>query len=172
MRRSYCDWDTTQGQALGEPYAEEEARRRFDAGERCTLLVGDDVNHPGVVLGADGGGTTVTVTWLDALQRPELMYRFAVQFDTPRWPPNQLLLDATRITMYDDADEQRLPDVRPAYTEYYAFAADGRYNGIRGRRGHVDVEETTGALEPEHLEVQMEPVPRFGDWDSLLRQER
>lgn len=169
VRRTYCDWKYGYGKIRNEPYPEEEARRRFESGERCTLLVGRDIKEPRVVLQADLCGARIEVTWLDTFQRPELMYLFVVQKDAD-WPKDKLLLEQTRISMYDT--DERPPGVRAAYNEYYAFHADGKYYGTRGKRDGVDVEETTGQLEPEQLDLQIEPVPAFGEWDSLLRQER
>lgn len=169
MKRTFCDWNATSGEALGEPYSDEEARRRFEGGERCTVLVGDTVDQATIVMEIDRAGTVVEVTWLDALQRPELMYLFAVRPEA-EWPKNKLLLEQTRISMYDS--DTRLPDAEAAYSEYYSFTPDGRYYGRRAQRDGINVEETNGQLDQEQLGLQIEPVPAFGDWESLLRQER
>lgn len=169
MKHTFCDWDAASGKVVGEPYSDEEARRRFEAGERCTVLVGDEVDQPSVGMEIDLVGTVVEVTWLDTAQRPELMYLFAVRPEA-EWPKDKLLLEQTRLSMYDN--DTRLPGAEAAYSEYYSFTPDGRYYGRRAQRGGVDVEETNGQLDQEQLGLQIEPVPAFGDWEILLRQER
>lgn len=169
MNHTYCNWNTTYGEAHGGRYSEKNARTRFEAGDRCTLLVGEVVDQPEVVLQTDLCGARIEVTWLDALQCPELMYLFVVQ-KHPDWPQDRLLLEQTHSIVYDN--DLRPPESRSAWDESFYFKADGSYYGIRGVRDGSDSEETRGKLDAEQLQIQIEPRPVFGDWQSLLRRER
>lgn len=166
----YCDWNGPYGERDGEPYSEDEARARYAAGQRVTLLVGD-LDKPEQVAEIELGGRVCDVAWLDALQRPELQYVFAVREDGgPDWPQDQLLLEQVRIREYDH--DERPPDDTPSRTESYHFKPDRRYFGRRQAGPGADLEETEGVLDPDAFAVQLEPVPAFGAWDSLLRRER
>lgn len=169
MAQVYCDWRTLYGEAGGEVYSVEEARRRFEAGERCTVLIGDDPQRPETVMEIDLSGEMIKVTWLDELLRPELMYLFSTQ-EEPSWPEDQLLLEQTHIPVYEN--DNRPPEHQSSHDESFYFKADGSYWGVRASRGGADTEETRGTLDPDQLAIQTEPLPVFGEWDSLLRRER
>lgn len=133
------------------------------------MLVGADMNRPEVVLQSNLCGSLIEVTWLDSLQRKELMHLFVVE-DATGWPQAAMLLEQTHMVVY--SNELRLPEARSAWDESYYFKPDGSYYGIRGSRGGGDSEETNGKLDAEQWRAQLEPRPAFGDWDSLLRRER
>ena len=165
MKRTYRDWLLSYGEAKDEPaYDEAEARRRFEAGETFCVLFGDP-EHPDPVLQVDLG-TIFKVTWLDNLNRVELSYLFT---QPDGWPPDELFLEQTRIRTYDH--QLPLPEGESSYDEAWYFSPDGSYYAARGSRDGVG-ENATGHLEPDQLPTHREPLPSFGDWESITRRER
>lgn len=68
------------------------------------------------------------MTWLDSLQRPELIYLFPVRSESD-WPQDLMLLEQTRVSVYDN--ELRPPGNWSAWNEAFFFKPDGSYYGVK-----------------------------------------
>jgi hypothetical protein len=164
---TYRDWLSAYGEPAGEPYSADEARARYSAGERVTVLVGDP-DKPEQYALIQLGGRSIEVVWLDALLRPTLTYVYAVK-QTDDWPQDTLLLEQVHVNEYDN--DIPLPDAEAFYNELYTFHPDGKFFGMRKPRGQ-EMLETQGQMTDEQFALQCEPVPAFGEWDSVLRHDR
>ncbi|TXR57909.1 hypothetical protein [Quadrisphaera setariae] len=162
-------WDLERGRPSGEPLSTAGARGRFDAGEPVTVLVGspDAPDAPTSVLEVRDRGREVVVTRLDRHQRPSLRHMWAVPTSEPGWPEHRLLLREVEVTGYDD--DRRPPDHAPTTTETYRFTPDGT---VSGERVHVLSGEVSTLVGHDPAGLQVEDVPRFGDWAALLDSER
>ncbi|MEH3078085.1 MAG: hypothetical protein PGN11_15720 [Quadrisphaera sp.] len=141
------------------------ARGRFDAGEPVTVLVGSP-DAPTSVLEVRDRGREVVVTRLDRHQRPSVRHVWAVPTSEPGWPEHRLLLREVEVTGYDD--DRRPPTThRPPRRR----TASRRRHGQRGARARAQRRGAlAGGTRPAGLQV--EDVPRFGDWAALLDSER
>ena len=163
---TFRDWSFGYGRATRRPtYDEAEARRRFDAGETLHALFGDE-SSPEVVLCVELPGRLVEVVWLDRLNRPELGYVF---HQPDGWPDDELFLSQTRLTTYDH--NVPLPEGEPSSNEVWFFKPDGSLHGARAA-SEGPTERTDGQLDADQLLLHRERRPAFGEWASLLRQER
>lgn len=159
-------WDLERGRPRGEPLSTAGARGRFDAGEPVTVLVGSP-DAPTSVLEVRDRGREVVVTRLDRHQRPSVRHVWAVPTSEPGWPEHRLLLREVEVTGYDD--DRRPPDHAPTTTETYRFTPDGT---VSGERVHVLSGEVRSLVGHDPAGLQVEDVPRFGDWAALLDSER
>ncbi len=163
---TFREWNEAYGEPGYEPaYDEVEARRRFACGETLYVLFGEET-HPDFVLRADLGGRLIEVTWLDKVNRPELIYLFT---QPDGYPEDELFLQQVHLKTYDH--DLPLPDGRATYNEGWFFRPDGTLHGMRGPLDGPS-ESTDGQLDAEQLLVHRERRPAFGEWDSLLRRDR
>ncbi|RJK97522.1 hypothetical protein [Vallicoccus soli] len=163
MTLQYGHWNLPFNELLDQ-YGEEEARRRFDAGEVLHVLAGDP-EGPDLVVQIARSGRNISTYWLDEYRRPELSYTFAVPSDAPGWPSDVLLLEQSHLRAYDEPG----PEADHSAIESYYFHPDGT---VFGSRGPVtgDREEMRTTMPVEQL--QTERVPAFGEWEPFLRRER
>lgn len=162
---TYQDWNLPYGEPDGEPYGEDEAHRRHKAGEQYYVLIGDPAK-PDAVIEAQPGRAGIEVNFLDSRRRETLTYYF-VGGEYP--DSDDLFLQQTTIKTYDgDAG----PPVLPASSETWYFRPDGSQHGFRQTNGGP-TESTEGSMAPDEVaKTLVEPMPEFGDWDSITRYDR
>lgn len=164
---TYQDWALAYGEPRGPVLDPADAGRRYDAGQRITVVVGDDPDRPSQVLQAHRGGRLVVVSWLDALLREELTYVFHARTDRD-WPAGTLLLERVHVLTY--ADDRTPPFHVSAHDDTTWFRPDGQWHAARQARGSGQHETSSGELPVDQL--QAAAVPAFGDWAPLLTQDR
>lgn len=158
MDLRYHDWNTAYGVPHGDPYSEDEARKRFLEGGPVTILKGE-VAAPDFLLQIKLGGKLVVATWLDGLQRPEVKYLWGQPVEDEGTHQRRLLLHQVVLNEYDHAE--RPPGARPTRGEVTFFQSNGDFRSQKVDFASGDQWVMTGS-KPEQL--QWELVPEFGTW--------
>jgi hypothetical protein len=152
-------WRKRRGtRTLDEP----EARRRHEAGQLYTVVVGDE-EPPEAYLDVHLALGFVGVMFLDDQARPELSYGFWTEAHRPPRPGELLFLQHVGISTYaEDAD------VLEIY-ETLQFDPRGKVVVTRDHK-RVQVRETRE--QTVAVDAHWEPVPAFGNYARILRRER
>ena len=162
---TYRDWSLGYGKPKPAPaYDEAEARRRFEARETLTVLVGDP-DRPHQVMTVKLGGEVVAVHWLDPHNRPVLEHVFA-HLDGVE----DLFLERTALKTYNQTEPS--PTDQATHNEVWYYRPAGTFTAVRKSVGLDDQENSSGTIDEVTLAGLFEPVPRFGAWESLLRADR
>lgn len=147
----------------GTPLSEAQARARDAAGEEYTAVLPARPGTHGPVLVTPAWRTgVVVVTFLDGAGRRSVEYVFARHGD-------RLFLGGVHLWTYPNDDPLlRLSDA--IVHEDVRFRDDGRVQRVitdkdKGFRDTVDYTDVP-------LDTNWEPVPAFGDYDSIARFER
>ena len=153
MELTYCDrWNRVLSEPL-RPFDEVEARRRHDAGELYTAISWVD-GRPDAYVAVRFETTYVRCTFLDEQLRIVLTFSFD-QLSVDR----MFLVEARELNPDDHS--------KHVITE---FEVDGTMTRKLASNDFVEVADTP--LDGEELEALYEPVPHFGQYESLLRHER
>ena len=164
---TYRDWSIGYGEPRGEEYGEAEARRRHEAGETYTVLVGNDSENPDVVIEVEPNLVTIEVTWLDELKREVFSEIFARSEIPGR---DVLLMEQVHFWTYEPGT--RPPAAEKVTSEAFFIHPDRKLYGSRELTPGV-VEKSEKTLSEEEFErVYIEPLPEFGKWESLIRRDR
>lgn len=161
MRWAYCDrWNGLLEEPI-EPFAASEAQRRHETGKLYTAI-GTESDRVKVLVEVRLETGYVGVKFLDDLARNELIYSFSVV-------DGRLFL--SEIISYDYGDSQeRGDDADPVAVENFAYTPEGTC------RHKVDnsLVETISAEDYHSVDVasHWEPVPPFGDYDSVTKWDR
>lgn len=145
---------------------EEEARRRHQGGEEYAVVL------------SDGGRPVVALTVLLRPRAPftkveflddRLFPKYAYAFTTPQEGAREGVMFLEN--MYE---EEWSDDEKHLGTTDIRFWVDGRshkyvYDHVNRTTEEGWAEEL---LTAEELEVHWEPIPEFGDWDSIIRLDR
>ena len=166
MKVTYRDWNLPYGEPHGEAYDDAEARRRHEAGEGYFVLLGDDPDHPQIVIEVEPEMYTIEVVWLDELNRDVFNQLFVPDKLPGR---DDLFLEQVHLATYAPGEP---PPTRKVTAEGYYFDPDGKMHAGRKLADGVR-EEAEKLLSTDEVEqVLVEPRPEFGHWDSLIRRDR
>ena len=140
--------------------SEEEALKRFEMQKDIAVVVenGDDVRVLRIVF--HPGCFCAHVYFLNA----SLQLQQHLGFETSKKDPTQLFMNFKHILFYDwmDGVEQ------DAGYHIAHFSEDGKAMEEMGRDGFHSIERTIH-LAKAGLRLHYEPIPSFGEWDSVMR---
>jgi hypothetical protein len=166
MKITYRDWNLPYGEPHGDAYGDTEARRRHEAGEGYYVLLGEDADHPDVVIRVEPKMVIVEVVWLDQLNRDVFSEVFVPDKFAGR---DDLFLEQVRAGTYAPGEP---PPVEKVTAEAYFFDPDGKVYASREDADGV-VEDAEDQLSAQDVELFLvEPRPEFGHWESLIRRDR
>ncbi|TDE10152.1 hypothetical protein [Jiangella asiatica] len=156
---SYGNLWNRSNNTVGESLPEDEARRRHADRERYCAVLEED-GRPVVALDINFRPPVVDVFFLDEQARAAGQYTFVAHPDG-----DGLWLEQTRQRRFVGPREMVAQDstwTRP----------DGRLRNEVRAKNNPTVDVTEGRFDPaEHPELR-EPMPEFGDYDSIARWER
>ncbi len=153
MELTYCyEWNQVLSEPI-RPFGEVEARRRHDAGELYTAISWVD-GRPDAYVEVRFETAYVGCTFFDEQLRFVLMYSF------DRISVDRMFLVEARDLNPDDHSKHVITE----------FEVDGTMTRKLASNDFVEVADTP--LDGEELEALYEPVPHFGQYESLLRRER
>lgn len=147
-----------------EPISEAEAQKRWEnRGDPFEVILGDPAK-PRVSIQANCEDQVYVVNFFDDLARRALTYTFVPS--TGR--PEQLFLAEITTWEWDSPDKHGPDEATEIHS--YEYREDGyvKHTIDREDADHYDVEE----LQDVPLDINWEPVPRFGDWASIARYKR
>jgi hypothetical protein len=139
-----------------EELDEDEARRRHDAGELYTVLLGDP-ESPSAYIEVRLGVGYVGVLFLDENGRNNLTYLFAKDKTDDR-----LFLQQVSWRDYDE-------DGKIRNGTSYHFKRDGT---IYSEEKDYEKQEAWKGEKQDDVSGNWEPVPEFGQYDSIARRDR
>jgi hypothetical protein len=140
----------------GPPLDPEEARRRHEAGELYTVVLGDP-ERPTAYLDVRLEAGFVGVHVLDDARRPYLTYLFARDPNSD----DDLFLEQVTYREYDGDEVVR--------GDAYYFERDGKV--VKEHKEYVRREAERGETHDD-VSSNWEPVPEFGSYESIARVER
>ncbi len=154
---SYGERWSKRGLYIVDPLDVETARERHERGELYAAILGDP-EHPWAYLVVRLEVGYVGVDFLDEELRGDLSYTFAREPDSE----GDLFLEQATWRIYDDSGE-------PAFDEHYVFEPPNIAHVTK--RDHTAKDQETYALKTD-LAQNYEPVPAFGEYESIARRER
>jgi hypothetical protein len=144
-----------------DPISVEEARRLDDAGDYYTVTFGDGPRPVGYIE-VNWGEEYLAVYFLDERLRPWLVYSFT------RLDEERMFMDSIMRWEYPDAAAGAMSGA--TLTEELRYSQDGVVQ--REVRDDVARETRRQTITDVSLAINREPVPRFGEWDSVARLNR
>jgi hypothetical protein len=152
----YADrWLSRRGRP-GAALDADEARRRHEAGELYTVVLGDP-DQPTAYLDVRNEVGFVGVHFLDEARRPYLTYLFARDPNSD----DDLFLEQATYREYEGDEVVR--------GDAYYFEPDGKV--VKEHKDYVQEEAERGETRDD-VSSNWEPVPAFGSYDSIARLER
>jgi hypothetical protein len=148
-------WNLVLGKPL-DPVSEQEARRLDEAGD-FYLVVFD-----GGYVQVNWAERALAVYFLDERTRPWLCYTF-VRLDEDR-----MFMES--VLRWEYPDETARAMTGATLTEELRYRQDGVVE--REVRDDVAREVRRQTITDVSVDINWEPVPRFGEWDSVVRQDR
>lgn len=153
MELTYCDrWNKLMTEPMSA-FDEVEARRRHEAGELYTAISWVD-DRPDAFVEVRFETAYVGCKFLDEQLRIVLTYRF------DRLSVDRMFLVETRYYNPDDRSQH----------ETMRFDVDGSMKRKLASTEFLEVADTP--LAGDELAILYEPVPQFGQYESVLRRER
>jgi hypothetical protein len=146
-----------------EPMSEDQARKQWETrGDPFEVLLGDP-KQPQVSVQANSAEQVFLVYFYDEHGRRALSYTFA-----PREGRDELFLENITTWEWDDPSKSEMDEA--SVIDSYDYREDGylRHTTDRADSDNYQVEEFSDVP----LDINWEPVPRFGDWASLARYRR
>lgn len=161
MQATYCRrWNLVRNRPM-DPIGAEEARQ-LDAERDHYTVVLDEGGTPRVYIEVNWGEEYLAVFFLDGVRRPQLAYSFT------RVDDERLFLD--EVTRWEYPDEQARAMSGAQLIDTVRYQRDG--TAQREVRDDVAQEVRRQQFADLPLDVNWEPVPRFGDWDRVARRDR
>jgi len=161
MQVSYCRrWNFLLDRPI-DPLTEEGARAADAAGELYTVVLGDPTG-PEKIIEVVWEDNHVGVVFFDRLQRQSLHYSFT------RVDDKTMFLHAITNWQYPDDTAKTIDE--SSWIEHIEYHQDGIVE-------HEVRDEQAGEIHTKKvrdvkLDINWEPVPTFGDWESIARHDR
>ena len=144
-----------------DPISTEEARQLDEAGDYYTVTFGDG-SAPAGYIEVNWEERYLAVYFLDAQVRPWLVYTF-VRLDEDR-----MFMES--VLRYEYPDDSARAMSGATLTEELTYRQDGVVQReVRDDAAHEVRRQT---ITDVSLDINWEPVPRFGEWDSVARLDR
>jgi hypothetical protein len=153
-------WNKGQKKPL-DPVSAEEARRLDEEGDYYTVVFGDG-DTPSGYIEVNWGEQYLAVYFLDAQSRPWLVYSFT------RLDEDRMFMDSVMRWEYPDDTARAMSGA--TLTEELRYRQDGVVQ--REVRDDAAREVRRQTVTDVPLDINWEPVPRFGEWESVARQDR
>jgi hypothetical protein len=158
---NYCRrWNFDYDQPI-ESLTEEDAKLRDDSGELYTVVIGDPT-APEQVIEVAWKNKHIGVIFFDALKRRSLSYAFT------RISDDKMFLDD--ITTWTFADDTAKAVNETARTDHARYSQDGTVKYEARDRAANEIRRTE--ISGVNLDINWEPVPVFGRWESIIRRNR
>lgn len=154
------DWSVDFHKDTSGTISEKQARKRFETRKDIAVVVedGDDVRALCIIF--HPGRFCAHVYFLNA----SLQVQLHLGFETSKKNPSQLFMDMRHEMFYDWVDgTQQFVGGHLTY-----FSEDGKAKETMGREGFHSIERTAH-LSEARLGFHYEPIPAFGEWDSVMR---
>jgi hypothetical protein len=159
---TYCYRWNSRRASPGTPISEEEARERDATGEEYTAIV-PRPGHPYPVL--------VTVVWKNSFCSTSFLDDFGRRCAKYSFTKveGRLFLSEIHLHEYPD-DTPGLKLSAATRIEHMVFRTDGHVRRVT--TDHGKHEKITNDYSDVSMDANWEPIPEFGDWDSIARFER
>lgn len=161
MQVTYCRRWSFRTQRVTDPLTVEQAAKLDAAGEWYTVVLGA-LTAPTAILDVVRGNRHIDVTFPDDRGRQVLTYDFRqVDDDT---------MFLTTMTRWEYGDEQARTISQADVVDKFSYRDDGTvHREVRDVRAR---ERRTTDFSGVDVSINWEPVPAFGDWESIARRER
>lgn len=160
MQVSYCRrWNFKRNRPI-DPLTEEEARQRDEAGELYSVVVGDPAAPDRIIEVVRPNH--IGVWFFDPQQRQSLNYTFRRAGD------GRMFLRNIIRWAYPN-DEARMLNQCSLIEEIQYEEGGIAHHEVRDKEAD-EIKRTS--YRDVSLDINWEPVPAFGDWDSIIRYDR